>query len=70
MKKKWPVPRPTEHAALRAIERAQRRRPRRQVPHVPALMAALIDAIGQEDREGICLSSHRVVRAAAPEVGK
>jgi hypothetical protein len=32
-------------------------------------MAALIDAVAQDDREGICLASHRVVRAAAPEVG-
>lgn len=70
MKKKWPIPRPTENAALRALERANECRPRRpQVPHVPALMAALVDAVAQKDREGICLSSHRVVRAAAPEVG-
>ncbi|MFF4836557.1 hypothetical protein [Streptomyces sp. NPDC001315] len=69
MKKKWPVPRPTENAALRAIDRA-RRPARRQVPHVPALMAALVDAVAQQDREGICLASHRVVRAAAPEVGR
>jgi hypothetical protein len=33
-------------------------------------MAALIDAVDHDDREGICLASHRVVRAAAPEVGK
>lgn len=70
MKKKWPIPRPTENAALRAIDRATQRVRRPQVPHVPALMAALVDAVAQQDREGICLSSHRVVRAAAPEVGK
>ncbi|MET8449323.1 hypothetical protein [Streptomyces sp. NPDC005209] len=69
MKKKWPVPRPTEHAALRAIAREQRRARRPHVPHVPALMAALVDAVAQQDREGICLSSHRVVRAAE-EVGE
>lgn len=69
MKKKWPIPRPTEHAALRALERAERHRRPRQLPRVPALMAALIDAVAQDDREGICLASHRVVRAAAPEVG-
>ena len=56
MKKKWPIPRPTEHAALRALERGQHR-PRRQLAHVPALMAALVDAVAQQDREGICLSS-------------
>lgn len=69
MKKKWPVPRPTEHAALRNLDRAPRDQ-RPQVPYVPALMAALVDAVAQQDREGICLSSHRVVRAAAPEVGR
>ncbi|MER6351267.1 hypothetical protein ABT186_05295 [Streptomyces sp. NPDC001634] len=71
MKKRWPVPRPTERAALRAIAREQQQRHTpRQLPHVPALMAALVDAVAQQDREGICLSSHRVVRAAAPEVTK
>lgn len=65
MKKKWPIRRPTEHAALRACDRSPRR-----LPPVPALMAALIDAVDHGDREGICLASHRVVRAAAPEVGK
>ncbi|MEU8688812.1 hypothetical protein [Streptomyces sp. NPDC048665] len=69
MKKKWPVPRPTEHAALRNLGYAPRDK-RPQVPYVPALMAALIDAVAQQDREGICLSSHRVVRATAPEVGR
>ncbi|MDU8998222.1 hypothetical protein [Streptomyces mirabilis] len=64
MKKKWPISRPTEHAALRACDRTPRR-----LPPVPALMAALIDAVDHDDREGICLAAHRVVRAAAPEVG-
>ncbi|AZQ35921.1 hypothetical protein EJ357_22585 [Streptomyces cyaneochromogenes] len=70
MKKKWPVPRPTENAALRAIDRDNRHRRPRQLAPVPALMAALVDAVAQQDREGICLSSHRVVRAAAPEVAQ
>lgn len=70
MTSKWPIPRPTENAALRNIDRAQRHPVRRSVPHVPALMAALVDAVAQQDREGICLSSHRVVRAAAPEMTK
>lgn len=69
MKKKWPIPRPTEHAALRNLE-PPRRPARRELSYVPALMAALVDAVAQQDREGICLSSHRVVRAAAPEVVK
>ncbi|MEU0038469.1 hypothetical protein [Streptomyces sp. NPDC006333] len=65
MTAKWPIPRPTEHAALRACDRSPRR-----LPPVPALMAALLDANDRRDREGVCLASHRVVRAAAPEVGK
>ncbi|MCX4573099.1 hypothetical protein OHB41_07850 [Streptomyces sp. NBC_01571] len=63
MTAKWPIPRPTEHAALRACDRSTRR-----LPPVPALMAALVEAVDRHDREGICLASHRVVRAAAPEV--
>lgn len=64
MSSRWPIRRPTEHAALRACDRSPR-----QLPPVPALMAALIDAVDHSDREGICLAAHRVVRAAAPEVG-
>jgi hypothetical protein len=59
------IARPTEHAAIRAACRSAR-----PLPSVPALMAALVDAVDRSDREGICLASHRVVRAAAPEVGK
>jgi hypothetical protein len=33
-------------------------------------MAALLDANERRDREGFCLAAHRVVRAAAPEVGE
>jgi hypothetical protein len=33
-------------------------------------MAALLDANERRDREGVCLAAHRVVRAAAPEVGE
>jgi hypothetical protein len=62
---KWPIPRPTENAALRNIDRAQRHPVRRSVPHVPALMAALVDAVDRSDREGMCLAAHRVVQAAA-----
>ncbi|GAB3169879.1 hypothetical protein [Streptomyces incanus] len=57
--KKWPVRRPTEHAALRRLERSAR-----PLPSVPALMAALLDANERRDREGVCLAAHRVVRAA------
>lgn len=64
MTSRWPIRRPTEHAALRACDRKPK-----QLPAVPALMAALIEAVDRSDREGICLAAHRVVRAAAPEVG-
>ncbi len=60
-----PVRRPTEHAAIRAACRSAR-----PTPPVPVLMAALVDAVDHRDREGICLAAHRVVRAAAPEVGE
>jgi hypothetical protein len=59
MTARWPVRRPTEHAALRNL--AHSTRPR---PSVPALMAALLDANDRRDREGVCLAAHRVVRAA------
>ena len=64
MKRYVTVPRPTEHAAIRAACRSAR-----PSPSVPALMAALIEANDHRDREGVCLAAHRVVRAAAPEVG-
>lgn len=59
------VPRPTERAAIRAACRSTR-----PLPPVPALMAALIEANDRRDREAVCLAAHRVVRAAAPEVGE
>jgi hypothetical protein len=59
MTAKWPIRRPTEHAALRAVCRSAR-----PTPSVPALMAALLDASERRDREGVCLAAHRVVRAA------
>ncbi|MDX3315185.1 hypothetical protein P1S61_40310 [Streptomyces sp. ME08-AFT2] len=59
------IARPTEVAALRAVARSAR-----PLPPVPALMAALVDAVDRRDREGACLTAHRVVRAAAPEVGE
>ncbi|WP_330347515.1 hypothetical protein [Streptomyces sp. NBC_00582] len=65
MTSRWPVRRPTEQAALRAVCRSAR-----PLPPVPALMAALVDAVDRRDLEGTCLAAHRVVRAAAPEVGE
>lgn len=60
---RYPVRRPTEHAAIRAAGRSPR-----QLPPVPALMAALLVAHEHRDREGVQLAAHLVVRAAAPEV--
>lgn len=66
MTARYPIPRPTEQAAIRAVARSARR-----LPSVPALMAALVEAVDRRDREGTCLAAHRVVRAAAPmEVGE
>lgn len=59
MSARYPVRRPTEHAALRAVCRSER-----PLPPVPALMAALLNANQRRDREGVCLAAHRVVRAA------
>lgn len=66
MTARWPIARPTETAAIRAAARSGRR-----LPPVPALMAALVEAVDRRDREGTCLAAHRVVRVAAPmEVGE
>lgn len=62
---RYPIPRPTERAAIRAAARSAR-----PLPPVTALMAALIEANDRRDREGVTLAAHRVVRAAAPEVGE
>lgn len=58
------IARPTEVAALRAVARSARR-----LPPIPVLMAALVEAVDRDDREGICLASHRVVRAAGLDLG-
>lgn len=62
---RYPVRRPTEHAAIRAACRSPRR-----LPPVTSLMAALFDANERRDREAATLCAHLVVRAAAPEVGE
>ncbi|MEU9405056.1 hypothetical protein AB0E08_05010 [Streptomyces sp. NPDC048281] len=59
------VRRPTERAALRGVARSAR-----PLPSVPALMAALIEANDRNDREGVTLAAHRVVRASEPGVGE
>lgn len=62
MTARWPIRRPTEHAALRAVCRSAR-----PLPPVPALMAALVEAVDRRDLEGTFLAAHLVVRAAAPK---
>ncbi|WP_151478892.1 hypothetical protein [Streptomyces albicerus] len=65
MKKRWPIPRPTEYAALRACDRTAR-----PAPNVPAILADLITAKRLGDQHGMNLCGHRVARAALPEVGE
>ncbi|MEH0582839.1 hypothetical protein QA942_01495 [Streptomyces sp. B21-106] len=65
MSSRWPVRRPTESAALRAVGRSAR-----PLPPVTALMAALVEANDRRDREGVALAAHLVVRAADPGVGE
>lgn len=59
------IPRPTEHAVIRAACRSARPR-----PPVECLLDALVLARRLGDREGMTLAAHRAVRAAAPEVGE
>jgi hypothetical protein len=61
----WPISRPTEQAAIAAACRSGR-----PAPSVPALWAALVEAVDRRDREGVCLAAHRVLRASKPEVGE
>ncbi|MDX2703963.1 hypothetical protein PV350_13985 [Streptomyces sp. PA03-6a] len=63
--KRYPIPRPTEHAALRRAERSSR-----ALPPVTALLAALLEAHERSDRAAVVLCAHRTVRVALPEVGE
>lgn len=63
MTAKWPIPRPTEHAAIRACERSPR-----PTPSVPAILADLITAHRLGDRRGVNLCAHLAARAGG-EVG-
>lgn len=65
MTAKWPVRRPTEHAAIRAACRSAR-----PLPPIQTILADLITANRAGDRHGVNLAAHRAVRAAAPEVGE
>ncbi|MFE9602020.1 hypothetical protein [Streptomyces hokutonensis] len=56
MKKRWPIPRPTEHAALRACASAP------SLPSSPSLFAGLVTAQALGDRHGQNLFAHAIVR--------
>ncbi|MEU3204272.1 hypothetical protein ABZ702_10380 [Streptomyces cyaneofuscatus] len=57
MSSRWPVRRPTENAALRALDRAPR-----PCPEYPALFAGLVAATAARDRHGVNLLGHRIAR--------
>lgn len=51
------IPRPTEHAALRALARSPR-----VLPPSPVLFAGLVTAQALGDRHGQCLFAHAIAR--------
>lgn len=62
---RYPIPRPTEYAALRACERVAR-----PALSIPAILADLITAQRLNDQHGMNLCGHLVARAALKEVGE
>lgn len=56
--KRWPIPRPTETAALTAVARTPR-----PLPPIPSMFAALMTAAALDDRHGANLAGHRIARA-------
>jgi hypothetical protein len=60
MTTKWPIPRPTETAALRNAARTAR-----PLPPVTSMFAALMTAAALDDRHGTNLAGHRIARAGA-----
>lgn len=62
---RYPIPRPTENAALRACERTAR-----PALNIPAILADLITAQRLRDQHGMNLCGHLVARAALKEVGE
>ena len=65
MTSRWPVPRPTEHAAIRAACSTPR-----HLPPIPAIRADLITANRAGDRHGVNLCAHLVARVSLEEVGE
>ncbi|MFE5629942.1 hypothetical protein [Streptomyces sp. NPDC056543] len=65
MTSKWPIPRPTENAALRAMDRAPL-----VLPPIQMILADLLAANEAGDRHGVNLFSHRAARVALGKVGE
>ncbi|TQE40252.1 hypothetical protein Sipo8835_00125 [Streptomyces ipomoeae] len=65
MAARFPIPRPTESAAIAAAGRSARR-----LPPVHTILADLVAAHRAGDQHGVNLCAHLAVRAAAPEVGE
>ncbi|MCQ4043880.1 hypothetical protein ACFOSC_26455 [Streptantibioticus rubrisoli] len=59
MKPKFPIPRPTEHAAIRAAEHSST-----PLPPVEALFDRLVTAQAVGDQHGSNLFGHAIARAA------
>lgn len=59
MKRYVAIPRPTEHAAIRAACRSER-----PLPAVPAILADLLTAHRLGDRRGVNLCAHLVARVS------
>lgn len=60
---RFPIPRPTETAALRAAARSARPAPAPQL-----ILADMVTAHRAGDRYGIRLCAHLLVRATTPDV--
>lgn len=65
MTSKWPIPRPTEAAAIRAMDR----RPQ-VIPPIQVVLADLIAANQLGDRRGVNLCAHKAARVALGKVGE
>lgn len=65
MTRRFPIPRPTESAAIRAAGRSAR-----PTPPVHTILADMVTAHRAGDQRGVNLCAHLAVRAAAPEVGE
>lgn len=65
MTSKWPIPRPTESAAIGAADR----RPR-TLPPIQVVLADLLTANQLGDRHGVNLCAHRAARVVLGKVGE